>query len=184
MANRSSQIRSGRSNRPDLVDHIGPASEPSLGDPVAVMPALAAATSTPIQRIEGVRIIRPAMNWTGVGLRLQHHDLTSSLFEIFLTAGGGRDLVIAVLDEDDAIAAWRSAGKATALPLLLQAADGAMSNPYPQIGPVALGPLHLRRQHAFLRHRRPRFLMRRKSMRPRLETIAVLGHELSRGGVV
>ncbi|MCX7340865.1 MAG: DUF6101 family protein [Hyphomicrobiales bacterium] len=184
MANRSSQIRSGRRNRPDLIDQIGPASAPSLGDPVAVMPALASAATAPIQRIEGVRVIRPAMDWLGVGLRLQHDELASSLFEIFLTAGGGRDLVIAVLDEDDAIAVWRSAGKATALPLLLQAANGTLSNPYPQIGPIALGPLHVRRQHSFLRHRRPRFLMRRKSVRPRLETIEVFGHELSRGGVL
>lgn len=182
MANRSSQIRSGRTVRSDLMDHIGPASEPLLGDPVAVMPTLA--TTAPIQRIEGVRVIRAGMNWSGVGLRLQHHDLASTLFEVFLTAGGGRDLVIAVLDEDDAVATWRSAGKATSLPLLLQTADGTMSNPYPQIGPVALGPLHLRRQHSFLRHRRPRFLVRRKTARARLETISVLGHELSRGSVV
>ena len=181
MANNAHMHGSGRIFRSDPLHHIGPGSRHGDGDPVAVMPSGCINLSAALVRIEGVRILQAGAGWRGVGLRLQNTNPASTLFEVFLTAGDGRDLVIAVLDEDDAVACWRNAGKATNLPLVMQCADGTVSSPYPQIGSVALGPFHFRRQYSFLRHRRPRFLVRRKAGRATLETIAVTGHELSRG---
>ena len=183
MANNAHMHGSGRTFRSDPLHHIGPDNRHGDTDPVAVMPAGCISLTAPLVRIEGVRILQAGAGWRGVGLRLQNNNPASMLFEVFLTAGDGRDLVIAVLDEDDAVACWRNAGKATGLPLLMQAADGTTSTPYPQIGPVALGAFHIRRQHSFLRHRRPRFLVRRKIGRATLETIAISGHELTRGQV-
>ncbi len=183
MANNAHMHGSGRIFRSDPLHHIGPDNRHCDSDPVAVMPSGCVSLAAALIRIEGVRILQVGAGWRGVGLRLQSNNPASMLFEVFLTAGDGRDWVIAVLDEDDAVACWRNAGKATGLPLLMQSADGTISNPYPQIGPVALGAFHYRRQHSFLRHRRPRFLARRKAGRATLETIAIKGHELSRGHV-
>jgi hypothetical protein len=183
MAKNAPAYGSGRSRRSDPVDQIGPVQAEGTGDPVAVMPEGCISFAAPLVRIERARIISRGNAWAAVGLRLHSHDPASSLFEVFLTAGGGRILVIAVLDEDDAVATWRSAARSMQLPLLLEAADGTASYPYPQIGAVALGQFHFRRQHSFLRHRRPRFLVRRKAVRQGLETISVRGAEISRGQV-
>ncbi len=183
MANNAPAYGSGHNRRPDPIAQIGPASAGGAGDPVAVMPDGCISLSAPIVRIEGARIVSRGTAWQAVGLRLHSHDPASSLFEVFLTAGGGRILVVALQDEDDAVATWRSAGQSMQLPLLLEAADGTASWPYPQLGSVALGQFHFRRQHSFLRHRRPRFLMRRKVARPGLERVAVRGAEMSRGQV-
>jgi hypothetical protein len=183
MANNAPAYGSGRNRRPDPIVQIGPASAEGIGDPVASMPEGCIGLAAPIIRIEQVRVISRGAAWQAVGLRLHSHDPASTLFEIFLTAGGGRVLVIAVQDEDDAVATWRSAGQSLQLPLLLEAADGTASHPYPQMGSVALGQFHFRRQHSFLRHRRPRFLTRRKAVRPGLEKISVSGAEISRGQV-
>jgi hypothetical protein len=184
MANNAPAYGSGRDRRPDPISQIGPGVGHPAADPVARMPSGCIGLDAPIVRIEGVRIIRKGSAWRGVGLRLQNNNPASTIFEVFLTAGDGRDLVIAVLDEDEAVATWRSAGKATILPLLMQAADGTTSAPYPQLGAVALGQFHFRRQHSFLRYRRPRFLLRRKPSRQSLERIGIEGDELSRGAVV
>ncbi|MCO4053900.1 MAG: hypothetical protein HEQ16_07575 [Bosea sp.] len=181
MANNAPAYGSGRHTRPDPLIQIGPARE-NERDPVAAAPAALIDWSAPLKRLEGVRIIREGAAWQGVGLRLQSHDPASMLFEVFLTAGGGRNLVVAVIDEDEAVAVWRSIGRSTGLPLLLMAADGSVCEPYPQLGAVALGPFHMRRQHSFLRHRRPRFLARRKAARFGIGPVAVNGVEMSGGG--
>ncbi len=183
MANYGPAVGSGRISRPDPISHIGPTFQPATSDPLALMPNGCVAVSGALVRIEGVRILRHGAGWLAVGLRLRNNDPASTICEVFLHAGDGRDLVIAVIDEDDAIACWRSAGNATALPLMIQAADGSQSHPYPQIGPVALGQFHFRRQHSFLRHRRPRFLVRRKSTRLTFAAEQIKGLELSRGNV-
>ncbi len=173
MANHSPAYGSGRTARLDPIAQIGPAFAPGCADPVAEKPSELLGVGEPLVRLLGVRLMRRGVPWKGVGLRLQHDDPASMLFEVFLTAGDGRDLIVAVLDEDDAIAVWRAAGKAMMLPLMMQAADGTVSNPYPQLGAVALGPFHFRRQHSFLRCRRPRFLARRQAGRAGLALLAV-----------
>jgi hypothetical protein len=166
MATSMPAIGSDRARRSDPIPHIGPLFEPAWGDPVAAMPVALPALAAPMLRIEGVRLMQGRAHWRAVGLRLKGHDPEGTLFEVFLSAGDGRDVVIASVDEEDAVALWRGAGAAMLLPLVMQTPDGAVSCPYPQLGAVALGDRHYRRQHAFLRTRRPRFLTRRKPGRP------------------
>jgi hypothetical protein len=55
---------------------------------------------------------------------------------------------------------------------LLEGADGVVTEPYPQLGRVALGAVRIRRRHGLLNGRRPRFLTRRKTGRlPELPVI-------------
>lgn len=68
--------------------------------------------------------------------------------------------------EDEVVAIWRKLGASSGLALMLQNPDGSLLEPYPQMGGVALGTVHLRRRHGLLRHRRPRFLTRRKVGQP------------------
>ena len=178
MAYHASACGSGCEWRPDPIAVIGPAGS-NHEDPVVAMPAYGPDLAAPLVRVEGVRIARAGNGWSGVGLRLSRSDPSSTLFDVFLTAGGGHDLVIAVLDEDDAVAEWRNVSRATQLPLILQDPEGAMTTPFPQMGGVALGRHSIRRQHSFLRHRRPRFLARRKATSLGLERNAVEGHEIS-----
>lgn len=105
MANNAPAFGSGRHRRPDPISQIGPGFDSGVGDPVADMPEGLPDLAAPLARIEAARILRGTARWQGVGLRLQNHDPASMLFEVFLTAGEGRDMVIAVLDEEDAVAA-------------------------------------------------------------------------------
>jgi hypothetical protein len=136
-----------------------PAPQQPLADPVAPKPTHLIDLSGSLVRIEGARLLR-AGPWKAAGLRLKGES--DSLFELFLSAGDGREVVIATIEEDEAIAAWRSLGRVTGLPLIMQAPTGAVVEPYPQIGRVALGASRIRRQYGFLRQRRPRFLVKRK----------------------
>lgn len=158
MAIYASRIGSGRKTQPDPVDQ--PEQAATIVEPVARMPAGGVMVRGAITRIQTTRVI--GAGWKGVGLRLRNGESEQSLFEVFLTAGDGRDLVVALCDEDEAVAVWRGVGRSTLLPMLLQTLDGKLVEPYPQIGAVALGRHRYRRQHSFLRGRRPRFLTRRK----------------------
>ena len=94
-----------------------------------------------------------------------------------LVRGPGRRARIAVVDkrgsallrlgpfpESDVVAIWRALGAASGLPLMVEHADGRLA-PYPQVGPVLVGPIRIRRRHGLLAGRRPRFLVRRKTTR-------------------
>jgi hypothetical protein len=133
-----------------------------------------------IERVGPVRILRGGAGWRGIALRLAGAVIADDdRFQLALTAGDGRSVVVAVLDQDDAIAVWRDAGRASGLPLLLETSDGAITEPYPQIGRLALGPTRIRRRHALLAGRRPRFLTRRKTGRLAERPIVIKGEILS-----
>lgn len=133
-----------------------------------------------IERLGPVRLLRGGAGWRGVVLRLVGGASgEDDRFQLALTAGDGRSIVVAVLDEDEAIAAWRDVGRSSGLPLLLETPDGAVSEPYPQIGRLALGPVRIRRRHALLGGRRPRFLTRRKTGRLPERPVIVRGEILS-----
>jgi hypothetical protein len=138
-----------------------PSSLPTSPDARTVAPA--------IERIAGVRLLRPSAEWKGVALRLADAAPGAAsdddTFEIVLTCGDGRGVRIATLAAEDAIAVWRGCGAATGRPLLLEAVDGSLSTPYPQLGRVLVGPFSFRRRYGFLKGRRPRFLTRRKCAR-------------------
>lgn len=158
---------------------------PAAGDD-CVMPSsprradtqIECATTPPaIERIAGVRILRKSAEWKGVSLRLANTGGTDDGFELALTSGDGRSIRIASVDVEDAIALWRSCGKASGLPLLLEGMDGLMTEPYPQLGRIMLGATSHRRRYAFLNGRRPRFLTRRKTSRLPERPIMVQGSD-------
>jgi len=133
-----------------------------------------------IERVGSVRILFGGAGWRGIALRLNGGASSDDdRFQLALTAGDGRSVAVAVLDQDDAIAVWRDAGQASGLPLLLETGDGAITEPYPQIGRLALGPTRIRRRHALLAGRRPRFLTRRKTGRLPERPVVVTGEILS-----
>ncbi len=133
-----------------------------------------------IERVGPVRILRGGAGWRGIALRLAGGAIADDdRFQLALTAGDGRSVVVAVLDQDDAIAVWRDAGRTSGLPLLLETSDGAITEPYPQLGRVALGAVRIRRRHALLAGRRPRFLTRRKTGRLPERPVVIRGEILS-----
>ncbi|MBR3192259.1 DUF6101 family protein [Bosea sp. (in: a-proteobacteria)] len=133
-----------------------------------------------IERVGPVRILRGGKGWRGIALRLVGGVIADDdRFQLALTAGDGRSVVVAVIDQDDAIAVWRDAGRASGLPLLLDTSDGAITEPYPQVGRVALGAIRIRRRHALLAGRRPRFLTRRKTSRLPERPVVIRGEILS-----
>jgi hypothetical protein len=179
MASPSLVTGSGRKARTEPVlplrEGVWPAPQHGFGDPVAVRPRALIDLSGSLVRVERARLMRSGP-WKAVGLRLKGEN--DALFELFLSAGDGREVVIATIAEEEAIAEWRSLGRATGLPLIMQAPNGEIVEPYPQIGRVALGSCRIRRQYGFLRQRRPRFLTRRK------RGVASLGGEPLRAAVL
>jgi hypothetical protein len=147
------------------------------------IPPASAAKRSPVERIGGVRVIRGG-EWSGVSLRLAdgattQNLLSGDLMELSLVTLDGRSIRIAKVEEDEAVAVWRAASAASGLPMMLETPDGLLQAPFPQIGRLALGPIRIRRAHAAMRRRRPRFLMRRKparlAERPHYVSGAVLG---------
>ncbi|MDP3255274.1 MAG: DUF6101 family protein [Bosea sp. (in: a-proteobacteria)] len=132
-----------------------------------------------IERIGTVRILRGAAGWRGVSLRLANPAGEDEIFQLALTAGDGRSITIATVDGDEAVALWRDCGRASGMPLLLETSDGEISQPFPQIGRLALGPIRVRRRHSFLNGRRPRFLVRRKTGKLAERPIVVAGERLT-----
>lgn len=136
---------------------------------VAKNPMPAQTEGACVERIGPVRILRAGAGWRGVALRLttarNDGEHTDERFELALTAGDGRSITVAVADSDDAVALWRDCGRTSGLALLLETGDGVVSEPYPQVGRLALGPVRIRRRYALLNNRRPRFLARRKTGR-------------------
>ena len=132
-----------------------------------------------IERIGSVRILRGSAGWRGVSLRLANPAGEDQLFQLALTAGDGRSITIATVDGDEAVALWRDCGRSSGMPLLLETSDGEISQPFPQIGRLALGPIRVRRRYAFLNGRRPRFLVRRKTGKLAERPVVVAGERLT-----
>lgn len=117
-----------------------------------------------IERLAGVRILRGGAGWHGVSLRVGGPEAGSG-FDLSLVTEAGHSIRVAHLDEEEVVAAWRDLSRVTGLPMLVEQQDGSLANPYPQLGRLALGAVKIRRAHGALRHRRPRFLTRRKTAR-------------------
>lgn len=132
-----------------------------------------------IERIASVRVLRGGAGWRGVAMRVAKAGRDEERFELALTAGDGRSITIAVVDQDDVVALWRDCGRASGLALLLETEDGVVSEPFPQLGRLALGPVRIRRRHGLLNGRRPRFLVRRKTGRLAERPVIVAGERLT-----
>lgn len=98
-----------------------------------------------------------------VAMRL--NGKSSDFFLALLDEGNATLLTLGPYGEEDVVAEWRRLGAVAGLPLKLQLPNGAVMEPYPQLGRVLLGPSRQRRRHGLLAHRRPRFLTRRKTGR-------------------
>lgn len=160
--------------------------QPLSGGPTSPFTAfqadLAPQAPRSVERIGSVRILRGHVGagWRGVALRLAADTgRDENLFELTLTSGNGRSVTIATVCEEEAIALWRDCGRSTGLPLLLETPEGAITEPYPQLGRVALGPIRIRRRHGLLNGRRPRFLVRRKTGKLGLRPVVVSGERLT-----
>jgi len=115
--------------------------------------------------------VRGCHSLRGLALRLVERTEPSSddseLFEIAaIDMKGACAFILGQFREEEVVAIWRQLGASSGLVLMLQNPDGSLLEPYPQMGGVQLGTIFLRRRHGLLRHRRPRFLTRRKIGHP------------------
>jgi hypothetical protein len=114
-----------------------------------------------------------------VAMRL---DRESGSFSLLLLGEDNAPLLtLGPYSEDDIVAEWRRLAATTGLPLKLQLPNGAVMEPYRQLGRVLLGSTRQRRRHGLLAHRRPRFLTRRKTgrfpLRPQVHREAEIAGE-------
>jgi hypothetical protein len=108
------------------------------------------------------RIVGGENGHAATGLALRLDDATDG-FLIDVVDGTRETLIrLGPFDEDEIVAAWRALGAASGLPLLVERPDGGLDAPFAQVGPLAVGPVRIRRRHGLLNGRRPRFLVRRK----------------------
>ena len=127
-------------------------------------------TASPIRGLVSPAIAGAAAAPAAVALRLHGQGGDESgeteRFAVDVTDAYGETLLsLGLFSDEDVIAAWRRAGAASGLPLLIGRADGTFATVFPQIGRVQLGAIRIRRRHGLLNGRRPRFLTRRKTGR-------------------
>ncbi|WP_342107113.1 DUF6101 family protein [Methylobacterium sp. SI9] len=84
---------------------------------------------------------------------------------ILVDAEGGELHRLGCYDEDDVVAIWRDIAARAGLVRMIIREDGMLMPVTEQIGRLILGRVRIRRRHAGLGGRRPRFLARRKTGR-------------------
>ena len=126
--------------------------------------------ASPIRGLVSPAIAGAAAAPAAVALRLHGQGGDESgeaeCFAVDVTDAYGDTLLsLGTFSDEDVVAAWRRAGTASGLPLLIGRQDGSFATVSPQIGRVQLGQIRIRRRHGLLNGRRPRFLTRRKTGR-------------------
>ena len=122
--------------------------------------------ASPIRGLVSPTIAGAAASPAAVALRLHGEDGKAETFAVDVTDAYGETLLaLGMFSDEDVVAAWRRAGAASGLPLLIGRQDGTFAMVSPQIGRVQLGAVRIRRRHGLLNGRRPRFLTRRKTGR-------------------
>ncbi len=102
---------------------------------------------------------------------------TADVMAVALVRRDGRPEPLFSLDEAKAVAQWRSIARDAGLTLML--GEGEVYGPVrPQLGPVLLGEVRIRRRHGLLKGRRPRFLTRRKTGALPLRPVIHQAHEV------
>ncbi|MCJ2068020.1 DUF6101 family protein [Methylobacterium sp. J-030] len=87
-------------------------------------------------------------------------------FSLILVDAEGEELHrLGSFDEDDVVAVWRDIAARAGLVRMIVREDGVLVPVTEQIGRLILGRVRIRRRHAGLGGRRPRFLARRKTGR-------------------
>ncbi|HEX8666101.1 MAG TPA: DUF6101 family protein [Beijerinckiaceae bacterium] len=141
----------------------GAASRQESGPDASTSPEF---TASPIRGLVSPAITGAAAAPAAIALRLHGGDGEAETFAVDVTDAYGDTLVsLGTFSDEDVIAAWRRAGIASGLPLLIGRQDGTFATVSPQIGRVQLGEIRIRRRHGLLNGRRPRFLTRRKTGR-------------------
>ncbi|MDP4005923.1 DUF6101 family protein [Methylobacterium sp. NEAU K] len=84
---------------------------------------------------------------------------------ILVDAEGAEVHRLGNFDEDDVVAVWRDIAARAGLVRMIVREDGVLVPVSQQIGRLILGQVRIRRRHAGLGARRPRFLARRKTGR-------------------
>ena len=123
-------------------------------------------TASPIRGLFSPSIAGAAAAPAAIALRFRCRDGEAESFAIDVADAYGDTLLsLGAFSDEDVVAAWRRAGAASGLPLLIGRQDGSFTVVSPQIGRVQLGQIRIRRRHGLLNGRRPRFLTRRKTGR-------------------
>ena len=90
----------------------------------------------------------------------------SDRFSLIVVDAEGEELQrLGTFDEDDVVAVWRDFAARAGLVRMIVREDGVLVPVSQQIGRLVLGQVRMRRRHAGLGRRRPRFLTRRKTGR-------------------
>ena len=84
---------------------------------------------------------------------------------ILVDAAGGALHRLGSFHEDEVVAVWRDIAARAGLVRMIVREDGVLAPVTQQIGRLMLGRVRIRRRHAGLGSRRPRFLVRRKTGR-------------------
>jgi hypothetical protein len=99
-----------------------------------------------------------------VAIMLEHRDSGLTVPLDVATEGG------------DAMAEWKSWSRVLGVPLLVDAGNGALREPFRRIGRIGVGnPAPRRRRRAAIKRRRPSILLRRKPGRPAAEPLVHRG---------
>ncbi len=132
-------------------------------DPIQAMPAFAASPLPLIGRLPGARAA------FGAALAYAEDDAEISgedCFHLILVDADGKTLQrLGPFAEDDVVATWRDLCARAGLVRMIVREDGVLVPVSQQLGRVMLGKIRIRRRHAGLGARRPRFLARRKTGR-------------------
>ncbi len=116
-----------------------------------------------IGRVSGAR------RATGIALAYAVEDAEitgADRFNLILVDADGDELHrLGSFEEDDVVAVWRDIASRAGLVRMIVREDGVLVPVSQQIGRLILGQVRIRRRHAGLGGRRPRFLARRKTGR-------------------
>ncbi|MGC5781044.1 DUF6101 family protein [Methylobacterium sp. NFXW15] len=132
-------------------------------EPALTMPAFVASSLPVIGRLAAAR---PA-----VGIALAYADDDAEICEedrflLLLVDAEGQTLQrLGPFMEEDVVATWRDLANSAGLVRMIIREDGVLVPVSQQIGRLSLGRIRIRRRHAGLGARRPRFLARRKTGR-------------------
>jgi hypothetical protein len=110
----------------------------------------------------------PITAYSGVAVRMSDPsgDGLVRVFVELLHRDPALTLPLVIADEPEDVAAdWQAWGRALNLPLLVIGQDGSIHAPLARIGGVMVAGSKPRRRRSFHARRRPRFLMRRKTVR-------------------
>ncbi|MCJ2052274.1 DUF6101 family protein [Methylobacterium sp. J-070] len=123
-------------------------------------------TASPLPVIGRAAGGRPA---AGIALAYAAEDAEitgADRFNLILVDAAGAELHrLGSFDEADVVALWRDIAARAGLVRMIVREDGALVPVAKQIGRLILGQVRIRRRHAGLGRRRPRFLARRKTGR-------------------